>query len=245
MGFRTIVPIERCPRRGPARHRGLVGRPRLPHRALSAPARRAVQHRGGVPKVGPFRARRRGGVPRRARAHLPRRASDDEGAVGDARSEPAAGGRRPRPDPALAQGSRGAARRCRTSDPAVARPGRLHGDRGRPLPRRLRSCLGRRLRDRLRAVRRCAFGANRAGDARVPLPLGRLPRRRHCPSGLLADARRALRAGRRSSASPGSTTESRRRPPPSARRNARRPANSRFYWGASESAVAADARATP
>ena len=136
-----------------------------------------------------------GGLPGRARAHLPRRPSHDEGTAGDDRSEPPVGGRRPRSDPALAQGPRGVAWRCRPSDPAVARPGRLHGDRGRPLPRRLRPCGGWGLRDRLCAVRKRAFGAHRARDARVPRHLGGLPRRRHCPSGLLANARRALRAG--------------------------------------------------
>jgi salicylate hydroxylase len=36
------------------RHRRLVGRARLPHRALPAAPRHAVQHRGGVPQLHPF-----------------------------------------------------------------------------------------------------------------------------------------------------------------------------------------------
>lgn len=65
MGFRTIVPMANVTCRRPARHRRAVGRSRLPHGALSAPPRHAVQYRGGVPPVGSFGARRCGGLPGR------------------------------------------------------------------------------------------------------------------------------------------------------------------------------------
>ena len=105
---------------------------------------------------------------------------DDEGAAGDARPRPAPGGRRPRSDPALAQGPRGAARRCRASDLAIAGAGRLHGDRGRVVPGRLPRRRRRRPRGGVPALRsargRCA---PRASRVEVALPLGRLSRRRH------------------------------------------------------------------
>ena len=98
--------------------------------------RHAVQHRRGVPDLDLCRARRRRGLSRRARPHLPRLASVDEGAAGDDGSGAALGDLRPRSDPALEQGPRDAARRRRASDAAIAGAGRLHGDRGRGVSRR-------------------------------------------------------------------------------------------------------------
>ena len=82
----------------------------------------------------------------------------------------APGDRRPRSDPPLAQGPRGAARRCRASDAAVAGARRLHGDRGRPLPRRTVSQWPTAISQAaFRRYEGARYAAHRARAVRIPL----------------------------------------------------------------------------
>ena len=189
-----------------------MGRAGLPHRALSAAPRHAVQHRRGVPHLDPC-ARR--AMSRSYRAELEHTYRDAHPAMNDAAGDDgpraALAGRRPRSGPALAQGPRGAARRRRASDAAIAGAGRLHGDRGRALPRRADPCGRRRLRGGLPPVRgraavcaprACSWNPARSGSSTTPKAS-----RGTC-------ATRLRRRGTRSTcsiASPGSTTGSRSR----------------------------------
>ena len=111
-----------------------VGRPEMPHRALSAVGLEGVQPRRHLSQRRAGAGRRPTGVRRRGDAGVfPR-------ACAGARDHPswqelaALGAVRPRSDRALDRRPRRAARRRRASDVAVFRARRLPGDGGRSLP---------------------------------------------------------------------------------------------------------------
>ena len=142
----------------------------------------------------------------RAAAHLSVRPSLHEGTARDDGSGAALADRRPRSDPALAQGQGGAARRCRASDLAVFGARRLHGDRGRPLPGRAHACGGRRLRGRVPPLCRRPACADRAGDAGVRVIFGRSITPTALPGTCIGRCWASAARPIPSSASPGSMT---------------------------------------
>ena len=223
-------------RRAAGRSRAL-GRAGLSHRALPAAARHRVQPRGGVPHLDLCREGRRRGPSGRSRCAPMRTRIRPWGpcwSFMDLERRWAISDRDP--DPALAQRPRRAARRCRASDPAVARAGRLHGDRGRRLPGGADRRRARRLRSSIPALRSRAGGADRTRAARFARYLGILPCRRHRPGRADADRGRLERSAhvrlpglalRRISGEPNHE--------PDRTFDSRRATKSRFYWASSES----------
>ncbi len=210
MAFRTIVPMSEVTADVHARRRDLWGGPGLPHRALSAAPRHAVQHRRGVPPVG--------AVPSAAMSAAYR--AELEHAYRDAH---------PTMKALLAMIDLGRRQAVGDRDPIRHwHKGRvvLLGDAAHPTLQSLAQgacmaiedglCLApviadvpaATMRARLPPVRGGAGPAHGAGHAGIPLSLGGLSRRRHHPGRVLPDAGRAQRKPTRSNAWPGSTTGS-------------------------------------
>ena len=181
VAHRTIVPMAGRDGRRLSRRRGAVVGAGLPHRPLSAAQRARCSTSSRC--SGPRPMLERGDIAS-YRADLDRTYRDSHPSMRALLAMmdlvAALGDLRPRSDPALEQGPRDAARRRRASDAADAGAGRLHGDRGRGLPRRDDRVSPAATSPGVPPLRERALSAHRAGAVRVALSLGQfLSRRRH------------------------------------------------------------------
>ena len=162
IAYRAVLPTVRVAGGIPPAQDDRLVRREDPSGALSAPPRRAVQPRRGVP-LRPLRGglghlRRSGRAARALRRQV--RAGAHAAAEGQRLED--VGAVRPPGDQELDQGPHHAARRRRASDAAVSRAGRQHGDGGCRLPRQPdRGDAAATTRRRSRNTRSCAICAPR------------------------------------------------------------------------------------